>query len=62
MQGRGNQYQVRFGPPHTPDVVKTLLLANVGVFIVQLLLPAVTDWFAAYQDVVAKHIKAAGSK
>jgi membrane associated rhomboid family serine protease len=47
VQGRGNQYQVRFGPPHTPDVVKTLLLANVGVFIVQLLLPAVTTWFSA---------------
>jgi membrane associated rhomboid family serine protease len=46
--GRGyQQYQVRFGPPHTPDVVKTLILANVGVFIAQLLLPALTTWLSA---------------
>ena len=46
--GRGyQQYQVRFGPPHTPEIVKTILLVNVGVFIAQLLLPALTDWLAA---------------
>lgn len=46
--GRGyQQYQVRFGPPHTPEIVKTVLLLNAGVFIAQLLLPALTDWLAA---------------
>lgn len=45
--GRGTQYQMSFGPPHTPDIVKTLLLANVGVFIAQLLLPAISTWLSA---------------
>ncbi len=33
MQGRG--YQVGFGPPHTPDIIKYLMIANVGVYILQ---------------------------
>jgi membrane associated rhomboid family serine protease len=47
LYGRGQQYQVRFGPPHTPDVIKTLLLANVAGFILQHLIPRFTDWLAA---------------
>jgi len=47
VRGSGYQhYQVRFGPPHTPDVVKTLLLANVGVFIAQLLFAPLTSWLS----------------
>jgi membrane associated rhomboid family serine protease len=39
LYGRGHrQYEVRFGPPHTPDIIKTLLLVNVGVFLLQILL------------------------
>jgi membrane associated rhomboid family serine protease len=47
LYGRGQQYQVRFGPPHTPDVIKTLLLANVAVFILQHLISSFTALFAA---------------
>lgn len=46
MYGRGHQ-TVSFGPPQTPDVIKTLILVNVGVFIVQLLVgPVLTRLFA----------------
>ncbi len=37
MYGRGQQ-TMQFGPPRTPDVIKTLMLVNVGVFILQFLL------------------------
>ena len=47
MSGRGYQQQVRFGPPHTPDVIKWLLIANVSVFVVQNILPGINGWFAA---------------
>jgi membrane associated rhomboid family serine protease len=48
LNGRGYQrYEVRFGPPHTPDVIKWLLIANVGVFILQVQLGRVTDWLGA---------------
>ncbi|MDX1648488.1 MAG: rhomboid family intramembrane serine protease [Myxococcota bacterium] len=40
MYGRGRQ-TVSFGPPQTPDVIKTLILVNVGIFIVQLLVGGV---------------------
>lgn len=36
MYGRGHQ-TVSFGPPQTPDIIKTLILVNVGIFIVQML-------------------------
>jgi len=36
VYGRGQQ-TVGFGPPQTPDIIKTLILVNVGVFIVQML-------------------------
>jgi rhomboid family protein len=50
LYGRGHrQYEVRFGPPHTPDIIKTLLLAHVGVFLTQVLLlkaaPPYGIWF-----------------
>lgn len=49
LYGRGHQqYEVRFGPPHTPDVIKWLLIANVGVFILQHVLPGFTQAFAAW--------------
>jgi membrane associated rhomboid family serine protease len=47
LHGRGSQ-QVRFGPPTTPDVIKVLLIANVGVFVAQNLIPAINQWFAAW--------------
>jgi membrane associated rhomboid family serine protease len=49
LYGRGTQ-QVRFGPPATPNVIKALLIANVGVFVLQNLGsfgPFVTEWFSA---------------
>ena len=48
MYGRGYQQQVRFGPPHTPDVIKWLLIANVGVFVLQHVVAGFTTWFAAW--------------
>ena len=45
MYGRGYQQQVRFGPPHTPDVIKWLLIANVGVFVLQHVVAGFTTWF-----------------
>jgi membrane associated rhomboid family serine protease len=48
VYGRGyGRYEVRFGPPHTPDIIKTLLLANGAVFLLQFLVPAATGWLAA---------------
>lgn len=60
----GRQQQVRFGPPETPNVIKILLIANVGVFILQNIAPQVavttsagviptdwvTAWFAAWPE------------
>ena len=34
MYGRGQQ-QMSFGPPVTPDIIKILMIANLGVYIVQ---------------------------
>ncbi len=48
MNGRGQpSYEVRFGPPHTPDVIKWLLIANVGVFILQQMVGLFTGLFGA---------------
>jgi rhomboid family protein len=48
VYGRGYRgYEVRFGPPHTPDVVKTLLIANVAVFVLQLLTRGTLDGLLA---------------
>lgn len=47
MYERGQQQEIRFGPPHTPDVIKTLLLVNVACFILQQLIGAFTILFAA---------------
>jgi membrane associated rhomboid family serine protease len=46
LYGRGYQ-QVRFGPPHTPDVIKYLLIANVAVFLAQKLVDPITSLFSA---------------
>jgi membrane associated rhomboid family serine protease len=37
---------VSFGPPVTPDVIKYLLIANVGVYLLQNLIAGVTELFA----------------
>ena len=42
MNGRG--YGVQFGPPHTPQVIKNLILANVVVFVAQNFAPQVTNF------------------
>jgi membrane associated rhomboid family serine protease len=48
LNGRGYQrYEVRFGPPHTPEAIKWLLIANVAVFILQVQIGPVTDWLGA---------------
>jgi membrane associated rhomboid family serine protease len=48
LYGRGyRQQEIRFGPPHTPDVIKTLMLVNVACFIVQQIGYTFTIWFAA---------------
>ncbi len=49
MYGRGYQ-QVRFGPPATPNVIKSLLIANVGVFIVQNLMEPQSWAFALWPE------------
>ncbi len=51
MYGRGGQ-QVSFGPPQTPDVIKYLLIANVGVYLLQNLFPIVTPLFAVRPELV----------
>ena len=42
MYGRGGN-QMGFGPPVTPQVIKNLLIANVAVFVAQMLAPIVTQ-------------------
>jgi membrane associated rhomboid family serine protease len=36
-----------FGPPHTPDIIKTLILVNVACFVVRAIGPTFTYFFAA---------------
>jgi membrane associated rhomboid family serine protease len=45
LYGRGHQ-TVQFGPAHTPDVIKYLLIANVAVFILQHLVRGTEQLFA----------------
>lgn len=40
MYGQGQQYS--FGPPVTPQIIKTLMIANVVVYVAQLAAPTVT--------------------
>ncbi|MDJ0789216.1 MAG: rhomboid family intramembrane serine protease [Myxococcota bacterium] len=49
MYGR---QQVSFGPPSTPDVIKYLMIANVGVFILQHLIQGFTVWLAVTPKLV----------
>jgi membrane associated rhomboid family serine protease len=44
LYGRGPSYQ--FGPPATPQIVKNLIIANVVVFLAQMISPAVTQYGA----------------
>jgi membrane associated rhomboid family serine protease len=37
-----------FGPPVTPNVVKQLLIANLAVFVAQVLMPGLTDFGAVW--------------
>lgn len=46
MYGRGYQ-SVRFGPPTTPNIIKVLMIINVGVFILQELFSGASIFFAA---------------
>jgi membrane associated rhomboid family serine protease len=39
---------MRFGPPHTPDIIKTLMLANLACFILQKLSLTFEVMFAAW--------------
>lgn len=41
MNGRG--YSTSFGPSQTPDVIKYLMIANIGVYILQKLYPGVGE-------------------
>jgi membrane associated rhomboid family serine protease len=51
LYGRGTQ--VSFGPPTTPDVIKVLLIANIGVYIGQRVLGnALIAWFAVWPELV----------
>jgi membrane associated rhomboid family serine protease len=53
VYGRGHRgYEVRFGPPHTPDVIKTILIANVAVFVLQQFSLAVTYWLSVTPQLV----------
>ncbi len=51
MFGRGGN-SIGFGPPSTPDVIKWLMIANVGVFILQHVVPGFTEWFAVFPALV----------
>lgn len=51
MHGRGYQ-TVSFGPPVTPDVIKYLLIANVGVFLLQHVIAGFGDLFALWPSLV----------
>jgi membrane associated rhomboid family serine protease len=42
VYGRGGN-QMGFGPPVTPQVIKNLLIANIAIFVAQLLSPIVTQ-------------------
>ncbi len=48
MYGRGGGYSMGFGPPSTPDVIKYLMIANLGVYILQHVVPGFSDWFAVF--------------
>jgi membrane associated rhomboid family serine protease len=39
VYGRGQQPQMRFGPPLTPSVVQYLIIANLAAFMLQFLMP-----------------------
>ena len=40
MYGRQS---IRFGPPETPEIIKQLMIANLVVFIAQLISPSISD-------------------
>jgi len=44
VYGRGQQTQMRLGPPLTPPVVQYLIIANLAVFMLQFLVPGVTAY------------------
>jgi membrane associated rhomboid family serine protease len=55
LYGRGYQ-TVSFGPPVTPQIIKVLLLANVGVFILQHLGGGQLErWFALWPALFWQH-------
>jgi len=44
--------QVSFGPPVTPDIIKYLMIANLGVFILQHVVTDLTLWLAVTPKLV----------
>jgi membrane associated rhomboid family serine protease len=55
LYGRGHrQQEIRFGPPHTPDVIKTLMLVNVACYLVQQLGGSFSSWFMAQPELFWK--------
>ena len=58
MYGRGGT-QIRFGPPQTPDVIKYLVIANVGVYLLQHLLFS-EQWWLVNFAVIPKLVWQAG--
>ncbi|MGH0035858.1 MAG: rhomboid family intramembrane serine protease [Myxococcota bacterium] len=52
MYGRGG-YQMGFGPPVTPQVIKNLLIANVAVYVAQIL---TNHWITAVGAVVPAQV------
>ena len=42
MYGRGQQPGMRIGPPITPPIIKQLIIANLGVFLLQWAFPAIS--------------------
>ena len=44
MYGRGQQPQMRFGPPLTPPVVQYLIIANLAAFVLQFVMPAFAEF------------------
>ncbi|MCP5111584.1 MAG: hypothetical protein GY953_12195, partial [bacterium] len=45
------QASISFGGPLTPGV-KYIILATLGVFVLQFLFPRLTEWFALYPPAV----------
>ena len=54
MYGRGSQFS--FGPPVTPQIIKSLIIANAVVFVAQMMSPTVTMFGAVTPALVWEHL------